>query len=434
MAQDQAQVQTVAGQSALSNLTHDFTITAAERHWLRELAHKVAELAEQPIEEEKKRLWTLHNDLAPVRPMVFIDPENGWNEIITPDQLRCQNSLLRAWEMALRKEIYWAEGMRDDRVIEPFLDVPHAYSDSGWGLAETQIRPEDVGGAYVWDAPIKDYDRDLERLSYPTITLDEEQSRRLKELAQDTLGDILEVRQRTKWWWTMGMTWEFIKLRGLENLMMDMYDHPEGVHRLMAFLRDGTLHKIDFLERNNLLALNTGGTYVGSGGFGWTTQLPQPDFDPRHVRTTDMWGFAESQETVGVGVRQFAEFILPYQLPLLERFGLNCYGCCEPLDKRWQAVKQVPRLRRVSASAWVDMAAMSAFLGKDYILSVKPSPTPLSLPHMDEDVVRQEIRHTLTVAHDGVVELIMKDNHTLGHNPRNATRWVEIAREEIARL
>jgi hypothetical protein len=27
----------------------------------------------------------------------------------------------------------------------------------------------------------------------------------------------------------------------------------------------------------------------------------------------------------------------------------------------------------------------------------------------------------------------MKDNHTLEHNPHNAGRWVEIAREEIER-
>jgi hypothetical protein len=32
-----------------------------------------------------------------------------------------------------------------------------------------------------------------------------------------------------------------------------------------------------------------------------------------------------------------------------------------------------------------------------------------------------------------VPELIMKDNHTLGKNPMNAVRWVELAREEIAR-
>ena len=28
----------------------------------------------------------------------------------------------------------------------------------------------------------------------------------------------------------------------------------------------------------------------------------------------------------------------------------------------------------------------------------------------------------------------MKDNHTLGGNPHNAVRWVEIAREEIERV
>ena len=28
----------------------------------------------------------------------------------------------------------------------------------------------------------------------------------------------------------------------------------------------------------------------------------------------------------------------------------------------------------------------------------------------------------------------MKDNHTLGRTPQNASRWVQIAREEVARV
>jgi hypothetical protein len=36
---------------------------------------------------------------------------------------------------------------------------------------------------------------------------------------------------------------------------------------------------LDFLEKNNLLSLNNESTYVGSGGFGWTHELPQKDFD-----------------------------------------------------------------------------------------------------------------------------------------------------------
>jgi hypothetical protein len=48
--------------------------------------------------------------------------------------------------------------------------------------------------------------------------------------------------------------------------------------------------------------------------------------------------------------------------------------------------------------------------------------------------VRKDIRATLEITRGNVVELIMKDNHTLGHNPQNLVDWVRIAREEIERL
>ncbi len=99
----------------------------------------------------------------------------------------------------------------------------------------------------------------------------------------------------------------------------------------------------------------------------------------------DMWGFGESQETVGVSPAMFAEFIFPYQLPILERFGLNCYGCCEPLDKRWHIVQRIPRLRRVSVSAWANLPRMAEMLGDRYIFSWKPAPADLAMDSFDED-------------------------------------------------
>ena len=54
-----------------------------------------------------------------------------------------------------------------------------------------------------------------------------------------------------------------------------------------------------------------------------------------------MWGFCESQETVGVSPKMFEEFVFAYQLPILDRFGLNIYGCCEPLDRRFDIVKRI---------------------------------------------------------------------------------------------
>ncbi len=422
--------QTVASLFTETISPEDVFIGDKDRDVLRRLAGSMAELAARPIEREKRDLWYRHNALEATRPVVFCDPENGWNEIITEDQLQCEGSLAQGWEMFLRKEIFWAESMGDDKVVDPVFYVRYVYSESDWGMHETVLKVVEHG-SYVWDPPLKDYD-DLDQLSFPEITVDYETSDRLLALARETFDDILQVRRKTMWWWTLGMTWTLINLRGLEQVMMDMCDHPDGLRRLMGILSDGHLAKLDFLQENNLLSLNTENTYVGSGGFGFTRELPQADFDGSRVRTADMWGFCESQETVSVSPGMFEEFVFPYQMPILERFGLNCYGCCEPLDSRWHVVKRFPRLRRISVSAWADFEKMAESLGADYIYSLKPSPADLALPQIDEDRIRKELRRLLQITKGCRVEVIMKDNHTIGKNPQNVIRWCQIAQEEAA--
>jgi hypothetical protein len=130
----------------------------------------------------------------------------------------------------------------------------------------------------------------------------------------------------------------------------------------------------------------------------------------------------------------FAEFVFPYQLPILERFGLNCYGCCEPLDKRWHVVERIPHLRRVSMSPWADWAKMAEVLGDRYIFSLKPSPTDLAMDSFDEERIRVGLREVLGTTRGCRVEVIMKDNHTIRYDPRRVVRWVKIAREEAESL
>ena len=91
-------------------------VDAGEKAILRELARKVAQLAEQPEQEEKRKLWTDHHGLKITRPLIFIDPEYAWYELIPHTQLQCTHGLARLWEYRLRKEIYWQEVIGDDRV------------------------------------------------------------------------------------------------------------------------------------------------------------------------------------------------------------------------------------------------------------------------------------------------------------------------------
>ena len=217
-------------------------------------------------------------------------------------------------------------------------------------------------------------------------------------------------------------------LRGLGQLMLDIYDSPDRVHEMMSRLRDATMDRLDFLESNGLLCLNNGCDYVGSGGLGFSDELPAGDFTGT-VRCKDMWGFGEAQEFVSVSPAMFEEFSLQYQLPMLERFGLNCYGCCEPLDTRLEVVKKIPRLRRISISPWADLEISAESLEDKYIFSYKPNPSVLAAITLDEDLIRNLLREAVCIAEGCVLEMVMKDTHTVNHEPERIERWTEIAQE-----
>jgi hypothetical protein len=407
----------------------DLEMHPGEKEVLRELAERVAGLAALPIMTEKRELWRKHNRLEKTRPIIFCDPENGWNEIITERQLKCRTKIARRWEMNLRKEIFWGEEMGDDRPVEACFNVPYTCSADYWGAEVIYHRTEQLG-SFVWDIPIKDYATDLKRIHPLTFEVDWQVSKGCCELAKEILGGVLTVRQKGTWWWSLGVTYPTILLRGMENMFTDFHEHPDELKQLLSIISKGFMDKLDYLEANHLLPLNNEGTYVGSGGYGYTNELPQTDFNGK-VRCQDMWGFTESQETVGVSPRMYEEFIYPCEKPIMDRFGLTCYGCCEPVDTRWQVVKRHNRLRRVSCSAWANLEKMADYLQDDFILSLKPSPSALAVPSPDWAAIRSYLRRAIEIAGGGHLEIIMKDNHTLADRPENAVEWVRIAKEEV---
>jgi hypothetical protein len=216
--------------------------------------------------------------------------------------------------------------------------------------------------------------------------------------------------------------------------MMAMVDQPEGLHRLMAFLRDDHLALVDWLEAEGLYTPNHENDYVGSGTVGYTDELPSSGWQPGDpVRPRDLWVLSESQETVGVSPAMFEEFVFRYQLPIIQRFGLCYYGCCEPLHARWPILQRIPNLRRVSISPWCDQAFMAEALGDRYLFCRKPSPALISGAVWDEEAIRQDLAQTMAVTGGRHLEVAMKDVHTLADQPERLGRWVQIAREETAR-
>jgi hypothetical protein len=414
-----------------SGVPGEVFVRRKDRERLRHLAERVAGLASRKREEEKRTLWYAHNALKTTRPVVLCDPENGWNEIVTGDLIRCEGDLARRWEVVLLKEIFWGESILDDRPIEPRFYVGYTYGEGGWGVDLDYIGGID-GGAYTWSTPVRELE-DVAKLRYPSIEVDYKTTLYTYALAADVFDGILEVRMRQNWWWSFGFTVDLIRMIGLTQMMIYMIDKPDLIHLLMGFISGGFMKRCDWLEEQGLLYLNNDDSYIGSGAIGYCRDIPRRDVTGDNVRTVDMWGHCESQESVGVSPAMFEEFIYRYQLPVMERFGLNCYGCCEPVDARWHILKNIPKLRRLSVSAWADRAKMAEYLEDNYVYSWKPNPALLAVPHLDEDQARSYVRETLEAAKGCVLEIVMKDNHTIGNNPDNVINWVKVVRSEIDR-
>jgi hypothetical protein len=403
---------------------------AKDRDILRDLATQVREIADRPANLDKKRRWLAHNSLKPGLPMVLTGPEGSWGELLPWETMQCEDDFLKGWEYGLRMRILWTDFLKDDSVQEPYFNIGWICDEGDYGVVAPKTQGENRG-SYVWDPPLKDLEKDLRMLKFRQPKVDKAETHRLFMLAEEILGDILTVRMRGLHWWTMGLTWPAADLLGLEELMFAMVDQPKALHRYMAWLRDEQEHFILWFEKNGYLSPNTSSDGIASGGIGYTEELgfPKPG---QPAKLKHLWGFGESQETTGISPEMFAEFVLPYQLPLLERFGLNSYGCCEPVHTRWKHIKKVPRLRRVSVSPWCDQEFMAEALGRDVIFSRKPNPA-LVCVDFDEEVVRKDLRKTLEVAGDCVLEIVLKDTHTVQNKPERLQRWVEITREEIDR-
>ncbi len=403
-------------------------INDSDKKIVQELARKVAEIGHDPIQEEKKRLWKNHNALRRQRPMVLCFPEGSWCELLPSETLKCQDPVLRKYEWFLRSLIYRWEHLHDDYPIEPRIKVPIVVRGLDWGIP---IQHKESGvnrGAWAFNPVIKE-PSDLKKLKKPTIELDEEATNRELELAHELFDGILPVKRKGLARFDCSLLYMLCEFIGLENILYYVADRPEFVHEAMSFMTNSTLEMLESAEKQGLIETNNEDDYICSGGVGYTDELPTSGSQEKGYSLMDCWGFAEAQEFSEVSAKMHYEFVLQYQIKMLSKYGLNTYGCCEPVSDRFDIIFKIPRLRKVSISPWADIEKSAEALRDKIIFSWKPNPADLAGESFDPDLIRRKIKNCVNIAKGCVLEMTMKDTHTLRHEPFRLSEWVRIARE-----
>ena len=409
-------------------------ISAKETSVIRELARKVAEIAVDPVQDQKREMWTRLNRLERVRPLIHVQAidANIWEELIPNDRLETTDPSARHHELELRKTIHIWDNFRDDRVIDDVIVCPIAiHGDlhaASFGLQKDIEKPQEASGASAF-RPVIVEEEDIDKIrTEPELSVDWGETERRYERLCDLYDGILSVEKKGPDFFWFGPMDQFIQWRSIEQMFVDLIDRPQWVHAALERITTGYLNNIEQLEQLDVLSVGNGNTRLGSGGYGWTDELPQPDFDGEHVRLKDLWARAATQIfTDGISPDMHDEFAIRYENRLLEPFGLSCYGCCEPLDRKMHVIRKIDNLRRVSMSPWVDIERASEAVGRDYVYTHKPNPSIVSMYRWNPDLAREDLREAFEKTRDNVLEVNLQDLHTVHHEPHRLTEWTEIA-------
>ena len=402
---------------------------------MRSLAARYAAIAALPIQEEKRRLWTDHFSLQKNR-VPILATYGMWNvwcrEVFGDAQMQCADPFLRQHERELRMRIFQHEVVGDDTVQEPWLPLGASVKGGWgnlWGVAEARHASDMEGGAAAFDPPLKSWD-DVAKLRMTHHEVDEAATAHNLEVLTEAIGGLLPIDvQRTPAYsgFMADISTSITKLRGMEQLMLDMYESPEELHRLLAFMRDGILQNNQEAEAAGHFTLTSGQNQAMP--YASDLERPQPNSGPR--RRQDLWGFCAAQEYTGVSPAFHEEFLFQYQLPIYSRFGLVHYGCCEDLGRKIKMLRQLKNLRSIAVTPVADVRLCAEQIGADYAISWRPNPSDMICCGYNETLIRRIITDGLTACRGGVPHIHLKDVETVEGDVTRLTRWVKLVREVV---
>ena len=404
-------------------------MTQKELRRLRDLAKEQAEIAAKPEMQKLREEWTALNDCAAARPMVTVELRT-FAEDLLPQIMECESEDARKLEWMLLSNIVNHKYFGDDSFVRDHIPVTPGGGVKAFDLDVKVERTSGLGHHFV--SQIFDLEEDIEKIKPSGITLEPmEEVRKRRDALNEIFGDILPAKITGQALYAVP-TQNIVHLMSMEDMYVAMYDTPDLFKQMMDRLADDYCRYFDLLERENRLLPTVSSEHLGQGTYCFNSILPGENV----TKTTQVWGYMDSQETTGISPAMYREFIFPFYKKIFDRFGFFSYGCCEAVDPIWEGcLENVENLRRVSISPWCNEEVMGERLrGRKTVYHRKPSPNFLGVGNaLDEDALRAHIKKTLLAAKGCTLEFTQRDVYAVSRSFEKVRRYVEIIREECAR-
>lgn len=410
------------------------SVSQKDKQIIRELALQYMSFATLPVQKEKVALWKALNRSEMQRPMVVMD-QLPTNELNGNNELTCfvEDPFWRGIEWDLRFKLYRWKHFPVDMVLEPFISIPRAVYNTGFGLGaqveRLALKEGTTAASQHYTNKLKDYE-DIEKIKDMHIFEDKEQSENRIQEAKYIFDGIAPTIQGHGIQLHLGV-WDYLTmLMGVEDAYLDILDRPEFIHACMERVTQSTLAGIR--EANEIMAYDDIAN-ICHCSYVYTDEL-LPDFGQgKGSLSKNSWAFGLAQLFSSASPKVTEEFEIPYISRMAEHFGMIYYGCCDRLDDRLDLVKKIPNVRKISCSPWSDRKRFAEQIGNKLIMSNKPTPAFIATQNVDWDEVKADLQLTVDTARANQVnlEIILKDISTVNFEPERLKKWAEIAMEVV---
>lgn len=411
------------------------SILSEDKKIIQELALQYKELATSPRQKQLKEEWRQHNSLKKTRPLIVCSWDNGSNlaEYLLRNQMRCKTPELYRQELFLRNSLYHAQ-MEDDWTYDPFLIIEavkkqHPAGDFGYTPVRTQ-----VGQAFLTEPFVYEME-DLKKLSATEHWIDEEKTRERRQFYEDVFDGTLDIcmdrRPHYAGFGISDLSTVLAEILGYENMMISMYEDPDLVHAVLAFLRDAVLAQIRTGNENG--DFTPRGGWLECEGTPYCEELADPSWQPKPCTTKEIWGLFAAQEFSVISPDMYEEFMLQYQLPIMENYGLVSYGCCENPTGKIDNLRKIPNLRRIGITPSADVASCARQIQEDYVFALRPNPAMICAS-FDRDSVYKQMETSMEAARGTHFDVMLKDISSVQGDPNRLFEWVKIAQDIAERF
>jgi len=401
-------------------------LNLTEKNLLRDLAKRYADIAQNPINAERRNRAQDINDLRPRRPIVWLD-EIPWHEMDIDNKLKlsCESKMAREVEWFLRTILFRWEYFQADMVVENFFPITRAYTNSGMGIEvnEHKIATDNnnniVSHHYIDQLDTMEKVRSLKN---SIITADPFLDEKRKAFAEEAFGDILPTKLCGHHLYHA--PWDEIpRFRGVMPIMYDLLDNPELLHATIKKWTDDRLSIMKQMDAQNLLDNNISSLHCTPP---YTGDLPP---GPGLKNT---WFRCMAQMFTDVSPAIWKEFELDYLMPLATECGLVYYGCCEALEKKIDMLRRIPNLRKIGVSPQANPESCAEQINGDYVYAYKPNPAHVATT-FNGNTVRKEVTRIIQTcqANNCAYEFVLKDISTVGYKPQNLIDWTKTVMETI---